>query len=174
MIRINKLTKKYVLKTGFIKRTTKIVEALININLIINQHETVGLIGLNGAGKSTLLKVILGILKPDSGEVTLLGKDAVTYRQQNMMQVGVVFGQRSQLKWDVSPLDSYLLNKALYKIDDYDFNTRLNKYAEILDIKTFWQRPVRTLSLGQKMRAELLMSILHHPKVLILDEPTMG
>lgn len=174
MIQLTSVSKNYVIKKGFFKRTTEKISALTDISLEIKDKECIGLIGLNGAGKSTLLKVILGILKSDQGEALLFGKNAVDYREKNMKEIGVIFGQRSQLRWDVSPLDAYLLNKSLYKIDEKTFEERLNRYADILEVKSFWQRPVRTLSLGQKMRADLLASLLHQPKLLILDEPTIG
>lgn len=174
MIQLTSVSKNYVIKKGFFKRTQEEISALSDITLTVQDKECIGLIGLNGAGKSTLLKVVLGILKPDEGEAQLFDKNAVDYREQNMKKIGVVFGQRSQLRWDVSPLDAYLLNKSLYKIDTNQFNHLLNKYAELLDVKSYWHRPVRTLSLGQKMRADLLASLLHQPKLLILDEPTIG
>ncbi|WP_064592094.1 ATP-binding cassette domain-containing protein [Streptobacillus moniliformis] len=174
MIQLTSVFKKYVIKKGFFKRTIEEIPALTDVSLTIQDKECIGLIGLNGAGKSTLLKVVLGILKPDRGDALLFGKNAVDYREQNMKEIGVVFGQRSQLRWDVTPLDAYLLNKALYKIDEEEFDNLLNKYAELLDVKVFWDRPVRTLSLGQKMRADILASLLHKPKLLILDEPTIG
>lgn len=174
MIKLTNVSKDYILKTGFFKRKTKKVSALTNISLEIKDKECVGLIGLNGAGKSTLLKVILGILQPDIGEAFLFEKNAIDKRQENMKFIGVVFGQRTQLRWDVTPLDAYLLNRSLYGIDHVEFDNILKKYAAILEVDQFWTRPVRTLSLGQKMRADLLAALLHKPKLLILDEPTVG
>lgn len=174
MIQLQQISKEYTLKSGIFRRREEKILALENIQLSIKEKECVGLIGLNGAGKSTLLKVILGILNPDIGEANLFGVDAVKHRVKNMKHIGVVFGQRPQLRWDVSPLDYYLLNRAIYNVNTERFNERLERYAHILGVDEFWNRPVRTLSLGQKMRADLLASLLHAPKLLILDEPTIG
>lgn len=174
MIILENVNKQYTIKSGFIHKNIQTVDALKHINLTIDKGETIGLIGLNGAGKSTLLKLILGILTPNDGSVKLFGKTPVDHRKLLMKDVGVVFGQRPQLRWDVSPKDAYDLNKEIYKIDTEQYQKNLHYYADKLRVRDFWDRPVRTLSLGQKMRADLLAALLHNPSLLILDEPTIG
>lgn len=175
IISINNLNKVYKIKKGFFSRSEiKSIQALKNINLEIYKGQTVGLIGLNGAGKSTLIKIILGILVPDGGEIKVFDKEPFENRIKNLYNIGVIFGQKTQLRWDLSPLDSYRLNKALYDIPREKFEDLLNKYSEILELNSFIDRPVRTLSLGQKMRADLLSALLHSPELLILDEATIG
>lgn len=174
-IELNNVKKCYKVNEGnFIKKKIKEITAISNIKLSIKKNETVGLIGLNGAGKSTLIKIILGILTPDDGDIKVFGENPHKKRVDIMKNIGVVFGQRPQLRWDVSPYDSYKLNKEIYNINLEEFEKNLNFLASELDIKNFWKRPVRTLSLGQKMRADLVAALLHSPKVLILDEPTLG
>lgn len=175
VVSISSLSKTYVIKPGwFSKDKPIVVNALKNINFKIYEGETIGLIGLNGAGKSTLIKIMLGILTQNSGKVSVFDRDPFKNRIKNLFDIGVIFGQKTQLRWDLSPLDSYHLNRELYSIDKEVFSKNLEKYSEILDIHSFINRPVRTLSLGQKMRAEFLSSLLHSPKLLILDEPTIG
>lgn len=174
-IELNNVKKCYKINEGtFLKKSIKEINAISDIRLSIKKNETVGLIGLNGAGKSTLIKIILGILTPDSGDIEVFGRNPHKNRVDMMKNIGVVFGQRPQLRWDVSPYDSYKLNKEIYNIKFEKFEKTLNFLASELDIKDFWERPVRTLSLGQKMRADLVAALLHNPKVLILDEPTLG
>lgn len=174
-IELNNVKKCYKVNEGnFFKKNIKEITAISDINLSIKRNETVGLIGLNGAGKSTLIKIILGILTPDNGDIEVFGENPHKKRVDIMKNIGVVFGQRPQLRWDVSPYDSYKLNKEIYNINLEEFEKNLNFLASELDIKNFWKRPVRTLSLGQKMRADLVAALLHSPKVLILDEPTLG
>lgn len=175
IISINNLNKVYKIKKGFFSRSEiKTIQALKNINLEIYKGQTVGLIGLNGAGKSTLIKIILGILVPNEGEIKVFDKEPFKNRIENLYDIGIIFGQKTQLRWDLSPLDSYKLNKALYDISSEKFEALLNKYSEILELNSFIDRPVRTLSLGQKMRADLLSALLHSPELLILDEATIG
>lgn len=175
IIEIQNLNKKYVINKGWFSKEKNItINALNDITLDVFENETIGLIGLNGAGKSTLIKIILGILKNDSGNIEVFSRNPFSNRVKNLYNIGVVFGQKTQLRWDLSPLDSYKLNKAIYNIDDKTFDTLYTKYSKILDIDSFINNPVRTLSLGQKMRAELLSSLLHNPKLLILDEATIG
>lgn len=175
IISINNLNKVYKIKKGFFSRSEiKTIQALKNINLEIYKGQTVGLIGLNGAGKSTLIKIILGILVPNEGKIKVFDKEPFKNRIENLYNIGIIFGQKTQLRWDLSPLDSYKLNKALYDISSEKFEALLNKYSEILELNSFIDRPVRTLSLGQKMRADLLSALLHSPELLILDEATIG
>lgn len=175
IIEINNISKQYFIKNNFFSTNKKnIVKAINNISFDVHENQTIGLIGLNGAGKSTLIKIILGILKVDEGEIKVFDNDPIKNRIKNLFDIGVIFGQKTQLRWDLSPLDSYKLNKELYNIDNTIFNENLKKYSDILDLHEFINRPVRTLSLGQKMRADLMSALLHKPKLLILDEPTIG
>lgn len=175
IIEINNISKQYFIKNNFFSTNKKnIVKAINNISFDVHENQTIGLIGLNGAGKSTLIKIILGILKVDEGEIKVFDNDPIKNRIKNLFDIGVIFGQKTQLRWDLSPLDSYKLNKELYNIDNTLFNENLKKYSDILDLHEFINRPVRTLSLGQKMRADLMSALLHKPKLLILDEPTIG
>lgn len=175
IIEINNISKQYFIKNNFFSTNKKnIVKAINNVSFDVHENQTIGLIGLNGAGKSTLIKIILGILKVDEGEIKVFDNDPIKNRIKNLFDIGVIFGQKTQLRWDLSPLDSYKLNKELYNIDNTLFNENLKKYSDILDLHEFINRPVRTLSLGQKMRADLMSALLHKPKLLILDEPTIG
>lgn len=175
IIEINNISKQYFIKNNFFSTNKKnIVKAINNVSFDVHENQTIGLIGLNGAGKSTLIKIILGILKVDEGEIKVFDNDPIKNRIKNLFDIGVIFGQKTQLRWDLSPLDSYKLNKELYNIDNTIFNENLKKYSDILDLHEFINRPVRTLSLGQKMRADLMSALLHKPKLLILDEPTIG
>ena len=175
IIEINNISKQYFIKNNFFSINKKnIVKAINNVSFDVHENQTIGLIVLNGAGKSTLIKIILGILKVDEGEIKVFDNDPIKNRIKNLFDIGVIFGQKTQLRWDLSPLDSYKLNKELYNIDNTIFNENLKKYSDILDLHEFINRPVRTLSLGQKMRADLMSALLHKPKLLILDEPTIG
>lgn len=175
IIEINNISKQYFIKNNFFSTNKKnIVKAINNVSFDVHENQTIGLIGLNGAGKSTLIKIILGILKVDEGEIKVFDNNPIKNRIKNLFDIGVIFGQKTQLRWDLSPLDSYKLNKELYNIDNTIFNENLKKYSDILDLHEFINRPVRTLSLGQKMRADLMSALLHKPKLLILDEPTIG
>jgi ABC-2 type transport system ATP-binding protein len=150
------------------------IEAVNNINFKIEQGELIGFIGPNGAGKSTTIKMMSGILVPTSGEIVVLGRIPHLNRKKNAMFIGVLFGQRSQLWWDLPVCDTFILLKKIYRIEDDVFKKNMNKYSEILGINEFINQPVRQLSLGQRMRADLCASLLHDPQILFLDEPTIG
>lgn len=156
------------------KREYKIVEALNDISFTIEPGEIVGYIGPNGAGKSTTIKVMSGILVPDHGTCTVMGytpwKDRVNY----VKHIGVVFGQRSQLWWDVPVMDSFDLLRDIYKVPEEEYRSTLALLTETLELEEILQMPVRQLSLGQRMRCEIAASLLHSPSVLFLDEPTIG
>jgi ABC-2 type transport system ATP-binding protein len=150
------------------------VQALENISFKIDEGEIVGYIGPNGAGKSTTIKIISGILVPDSGKCNILGNTPWKNRIDHVKNIGVVFGQRSQLWWDVPVIDSYNLLKDIYKIPQNDFNDNLELLTSTLELTNLLSTPVRQLSLGQRMRCEIGASLLHNPKILFLDEPTIG
>lgn len=148
--------------------------ALQNINFQLKQGEHLGLVGLNGSGKSTLIKLILGILQPSSGSVRTFDMDPLTNRQKNAQKIGVVFGQRSQLRWDLPAMDTFKLNREIYQVPEEIFAKRVKNLAEMLDATDFLLQPVRTLSLGQRMKAEFIAALIHDPDLIILDEPTIG
>lgn len=150
------------------------VEAVKDVSFSIDAGELVGFIGPNGAGKSTTIKMMAGILVPTSGGLTVLSKIPHHNRKANAANIGVLFGQRSQLWWDLPVNDTFKLLKKIYKIPDDVFEENTKAYGEILGIKDFINQPVRQLSLGQRMRADLCASLLHNPKILFLDEPTIG
>ncbi len=173
--RVFKITKR---EENFIKfmfhRQFEIKEAVRDINISIEEGELVGFIGPNGAGKSTTIKMMSGILVPSSGSVNVLGIVPYEKRRQLARQIGVVFGQRSQLWWDLPVADTFLLIKKLYKIDDVVYQKNVEEYSKLLGVDEFLNQPVRQLSLGQRMRADLCAALLHDPKILFLDEPTIG
>lgn len=156
------------------RRKYKWIEAVQDISFEINEGETVGLVGPNGAGKSTTIKMLTGVLTTSSGNIRVLGRDPFVDRKENTRQIGVLFGQRSQLWWDLPPEDTFQVLKRVYKIPETIYRENLYKYAEILGAQDFLKQPVRQLSLGQRMRAEILAVLLHNPKILFLDEPTIG
>lgn len=164
---------KDVLKS-FFKKEYKEVRALDNISLDIKKGEIVGYIGPNGAGKSTTIKIMCGILVPTSGECIINGKVPYKQRKEYVKDIGVVFGQRSQLWWDVPPDDSFYLLKDIYKIPTKEFEETRQKLINALDLSQVINVPTRQLSLGQRMRCEIAASLLHIPKILFLDEPTIG
>ncbi|MBE7076956.1 MAG: ATP-binding cassette domain-containing protein [Clostridiales bacterium] len=159
---------------GFFKREHKTIEALKNVSFEIEEGDIVGYIGPNGAGKSTTIKIMSGILTPTSGSCSILGFTPWKDRKQYVSNIGVVFGQRSQLWWDVPIIDSFELLKDIYKIPNKEYEETLNELIETLNLKELLNRPLRQLSLGQKMKCELAGSLLHRPKILFLDEPTIG
>lgn len=150
------------------------VQALDNVSFTINDGEMVGYIGPNGAGKSSTIKILSGILTPDSGTCLVNGKIPWKDRVNHVKEIGVVFGQRSQLWWDVPVIDSYELLKDIYQIPKQLYNSNLEELTELLNLKELLKTPTRQLSLGQRMRCEIAASLLHSPKVLFLDEPTIG
>lgn len=148
--------------------------AVDNISFNINKGEIVGYIGSNGAGKSTTIKMMTGILKPTLGECLVNGINPYKNRIKNAANIGVVFGQRTQLWWDLPLSESFMILKEIYQVSDEAYKERINFLNDVLDIKDFFDRPVRTLSLGQRMRADLGVALLNNPLVLYLDEPTIG
>lgn len=152
----------------------KVIHAVKDISLTMEAGELVGFIGENGAGKSTTLKMVSGILFPTSGRITVSGICPYLEREKNARQIGVVFGQRSRLNWDLSMIDSFELNKEIYRIDAGAFKRNVALFIEMLQMQDFCHMPVRQLSLGQRMKAEVALALLHDPSILYLDEPTIG
>lgn len=150
------------------------IHALQDISFNINDGEMVGYIGPNGAGKSTTIKIMSGILNPDSGQCIINGRVPWKDRIEHVKNIGVVFGQRSQLWWDVPVIDSFELIKDIYKVPDAEYKKTINELCTCLDIEDFIKTPTRNLSLGQRMRCEIAASLIHNPKILFLDEPTIG
>ena len=148
--------------------------AVKNISFEIEQGEVVGYIGPNGAGKSTTIKMLSGILIPSSGTVSVGGMIPYENRKENAKRIGVVFGQRSQLYWDLPISDTFDLYENLYDVPKKVFSENCEYYTELFDMKDFINQPVRQLSLGQKMKANIALALLHNPDVLYLDEPTIG
>lgn len=148
--------------------------ALDQISFDLKEGELVGYIGPNGAGKSTTVKILSGILVPDSGDVKVFGKTPYLHRIETVRQIGVVFGQRTQLWWDLQVIESFELLKAIYEIPQEEYDKTLAELVEHLDLPKLLYVPVRMLSLGQRMRCDLAASLLHSPKILFLDEPTIG
>lgn len=177
-IHVQNLQKRFVVRKkrekGSLFREKEIKEALKGVSFDIGQGELVGYIGPNGAGKSTTVKILSGILTPDGGEALVDGQTPWKNRKSYVRGIGVVFGQRMQLWWDVPILDSYGLLKDIYRIPENDYKKRLGELTEALDLGGLLRTPLRQLSLGQRMRAELCGSLLHRPKILFLDEPTIG
>lgn len=159
---------------SFFSREYTIKKAVDNISFEIGDGEIVGYIGSNGAGKSTTIKIMTGILTPTSGTVLVNGVVPYEDREKNAMDVGVVFGQRTQLWWDLPLSETFSLLKDIYNVNDKDYEERMKFLNEVLGLEEFMLSPVRTLSLGQRMRADLAASLLHNPKILYLDEPTIG
>lgn len=160
-------------KTLFSKKYT-VKKAVDNISFDVNQGEIVGYIGSNGAGKSTTIKMMCGILTPTSGEVLIDGVEPYKKRRQVAQNIGVVFGQKTQLWWDIPLIESFKVLKEIYQVNNEDYEERMEFLSSTLGLKDFLNQPVRTLSLGQRMRADLAAAWLHNPKILFLDEPTIG
>ncbi len=159
---------------SFVSRDYREVHAVEDLNLEIESGEMIGYIGANGAGKSTTVKMLTGILEPSSGKIEVDGRNPQKERKKNAMNIGVVFGQKTQLWWDLPVKESFRLLKEIYEVSDEDYDERIDEFDEVLQLSDFWDQPVRKLSLGQKMRCELAASFLHHPKIVYLDEPTIG
>ena len=159
---------------SFIKREYKYIKAIDNISFSIKKGEIVGYIGPNGAGKSTTIKILSGILLPDSGTVKVGNLNPSKERVKYVKKIGVVFGQRSQLWWDIPAGDTFDLLKDVYDIPDKVYEKNKNELIKLLNIKDIIKVPVRQLSLGQRMRCEIAASLLHDPDILFLDEPTIG
>lgn len=184
MIKVEHITKEFVSPKkypglrgaikGLFSREKISKTAVDDISFEIGEGEIVGYIGSNGAGKSTTIKMMTGILVPSKGKCLVNGIDPSKKRKENASNIGVVFGQRTQLWWDLPLSESYTILKEIYNVSDEDYKARMDFLNKVLDLPAFFDQPVRTLSLGQRMRADLGASLIHNPKVLYLDEPTIG
>ncbi|MSP54763.1 MAG: ATP-binding cassette domain-containing protein [Myxococcales bacterium] len=166
---------------GFLGALTDLVrvssverEVVSDVSFQIAQGEAVALLGPNGAGKSTTIKMLCGILRPNSGSLTVGGLDPWRDRQRHVRNIGVVFGQRTQLWWDLAVIEGYDLLAAMFGVSARDYKARLDRFDAVLGIGALLRTPVRALSLGERMRCELAAALLHAPPILILDEPTIG
>lgn len=184
MIQVQKLKKTFktyergdsfgeVVKSLFVRKE-KSMDALKEISFNIEKGELVGFLGPNGAGKSTTIKVLTGVLYPTSGEVDVMGYVPWRDRKRYVAKIGAVFGQKSQLLWDIPPLDAFRLNQQIYGIPDHVFKKNLNEMVELLEVSSIMKKQTRQLSLGERMKCEFIMALLHSPEIVFLDEPTIG
>lgn len=184
MIEVNNLYKEYHLihkeaglkgaVKGLFKPVRETIKAVDGLSFHVNKGEIVGFIGPNGAGKSTTIKMMSGILTPSSGTVLINGKDITKNRKETVKNIGVVFGQRTQLNWDLRLGESFELLRHIYQIDKKEYEDTLDVMDDILGIRAIIDKPVRQMSLGQRVKGDLVASMLHSPEVLFLDEPTIG
>jgi len=159
---------------GFFKRKYKDVKAVQGVSFTIEQGEVVGFLGPNGAGKTTTLKMLAGLLHPTSGTANVLGFTPWELKADYLRSMTLVMGQRNRLSWDIPAADSYLLNQAIYRIPDDEYKKTYKELDELLELEPLMKKPVRNLSLGERMKCEIAVGLLHRPKVLFLDEPTIG
>ncbi len=178
---LSKHFKVYKRRTGFwgslrnmASREHSIIKAVDDVSFTLERGELVGYIGANGAGKSTTIKMLTGILVPTSGHINVMGLAPYERRKENARRIGVVFGQRTQLWWDLPVIDSFNLLKHIYEISQNVYKQNLEFFSELLQLHPFLHTPVRKLSLGQRMRCDLTAALLHNPEILYLDEPTIG
>ncbi|MBL8090736.1 MAG: ATP-binding cassette domain-containing protein [Anaerolineales bacterium] len=159
---------------SFFKRKYKDVKAVQEVNFNIEQGEVVGFLGPNGAGKTTTLKMLSGLLHPTSGNANVLGFTPWELKNDYLRSMTLVMGQRNRLSWDIPAADSFLLNQAIYRIPDDEYKETYKELDELLELEPLMKKPVRNLSLGERMKCEIAVGLLHRPKVLFLDEPTIG
>lgn len=159
---------------GLFTREKSLIHAVKDLTLDISEGELMGFLGPNGAGKTTTIKMLTGILYPTSGKATVLGYTPSKRQPILQKQFALVMGQKNQLWWDLPPMETFMLNKEIYELSDHTFKRQLDELVELLDIGDILDQPVRKLSLGQRMKAELVAALLHQPKILFLDEPTIG
>jgi ABC-2 type transport system ATP-binding protein len=184
IIKVRNLTKTYeTYKRGsefsetiksFFKREKVMINAVHDISFTVGEGEIAGILGPNGAGKSTTIKMLTGTLYPTSGEISVMNFNPNKDRMKYVNHIGAVFGQKSQLVWDIPPIDSFNMNKAIYSISDNDFKKRLDALKELFELEDIVGKPTRVLSLGERMKCEFIMAMLHEPKIVFLDEPTIG
>lgn len=184
VIRLRQLSKHYIIHEreagtlaairSLISRRQRVVKAVDGIDLTLNPGEIVGFLGPNGAGKTTTLKMLSGLLHPTSGEASVLGFKPWQRQREFLANITLVVGQRNQLAWDIPAADTYELNRVIFRIPDRQYRETLDELVELLDLAELIQKPVRNLSLGERMKCEIAGALLHRPQVLFLDEPTIG
>jgi ABC-2 type transport system ATP-binding protein len=159
---------------GLVRRQTKQVHAVDGISFDLSPGEVVGFLGPNGAGKTTTLKMLSGLLHPTSGELSVLGHTPWERKRSFLRQITLVMGQRNQLVWDIPAIDSFALNRSIYRLPPVEYRRTLDELTELLDLAPLLHKPVRNLSLGERMKCEVAAALLHRPQVVFLDEPTIG
>ncbi|CUO40813.1 ABC transporter ATP-binding protein [Clostridium disporicum] len=178
MKNVNKEFKRYVKKDGFIrnffKREYEIKKAVSDLSLSIKQGEIVGLLGQNGAGKTTTMKLLSGLIVPTEGTIEVLGYDPFQKKNDFKKQISLLLGQKQQLWWDISASDNFKLFRDIYEINESEYEDNLKELVDMLDAADIISSPIRTLSLGERMKCEIIAALLHKPKILFLDEPTIG
>jgi ABC-2 type transport system ATP-binding protein len=184
IIDVNNLTKTYyTYRRGssftdtiksFFHRERVNVNAVQNVSFQVDEGQITGILGPNGAGKSTTIKMLTGTLYPTSGHISVMGYTPFRDRNTYVNHIGAVFGQKSQLVWDIPPIDSFHMNKAIYAIPEKEFKNTLKELTELFELEDIIEKPTRVLSLGERMKCEFVMAMLHRPKIVFLDEPTIG
>lgn len=159
---------------SFFKREKVPVNAVKDISFTVKKGDIIGILGPNGAGKSTTIKMLTGTLYPSEGKIDVMGYEPCKQRKNYVKEIGAVFGQKSQLIFDIPPIDSFRMNKAIYDVSDEDYKERLDFFSKLLDVEDIMLRPTRVLSLGERMKCEFIMAMLHNPQIVFLDEPTIG
>ncbi len=184
IITVENLTKRYEtykrgngfkdsVKTLFCREKIPVV-AVNHVSFTVEEGDIIGILGPNGAGKSTTIKMLTGTLYPTEGRIMVMGYNPTKNRKTYVHQIGAVFGQKSQLIWDIPPVDSFRMNKAIYGVSDKDYEERIGLMSALFGVEDYITRPTRVLSLGERMKCEFIMAMLHRPKVVFLDEPTIG
>ncbi|MHB8129855.1 MAG: ABC transporter ATP-binding protein [Mobilitalea sp.] len=158
----------------FFHREKVPVMAVNGVSFTVEEGDIIGILGPNGAGKSTTIKMLTGTLYPTSGNISVMGFNPTKNRKTYVQQIGAVFGQKSQLIWDIPPIDGFRMNKAIYGVSDQDYEERITVMSKLFGVEDYITRPTRVLSLGERMKCEFIMAMLHQPKVVFLDEPTIG
>lgn len=175
IISAQNVTKRFVRRQGWFRQASShVVTAVDHLELVVEEGEFLGILGPNGAGKSTTIKMLTGILHPTEGTIEVAGWSPQRQRMRLALNIGIVFGQRSQLWWDLPLKQSFAILQRMYRVKTPEYRVRLDQLDALLDLRAFWDTPVRQLSLGQRMRGELAAAMLHAPKLLFLDEPTIG